>query len=134
MFFWVGLFFAATTNQGFIIPLQKNLRDSWIVFHQTFLGLELGTLFPARESFVSDIPAGDGNIAKLFLKCVRRISLKILIAIPKRRVPPGCKAEIRTQDLPCGSKILQFVSIPVIFNKKSQKPDNLSTDYIYPFS
>jgi len=45
---------------------KKNLRDSWIFLDQTFLGLELGTLFPVRESLVSDIPAGDGNIAKLF--------------------------------------------------------------------
>jgi len=36
-------------------------------FKQTFLGLELGTLFPARESLISDIPAGDGNITKLFV-------------------------------------------------------------------
>jgi hypothetical protein len=27
-------------------------------------------LFPARESLVSDIPAGDGKIANLFLKCI----------------------------------------------------------------
>jgi hypothetical protein len=27
------------------------------------------TLFPPRESLVSDIPAGDGNIEKLFLQC-----------------------------------------------------------------
>jgi hypothetical protein len=26
-------------------------------------------LFPHRESFVSDIPAGDENIEKLFLRC-----------------------------------------------------------------
>jgi hypothetical protein len=26
-------------------------------------------LFPPRESLVSDIPAGDGNIKKLFLQC-----------------------------------------------------------------
>jgi len=38
-------------------------------FYQTFLGLELGTLFPARESLVRDIPAGDGNIAQLNLQC-----------------------------------------------------------------
>jgi len=29
----------------------------------------MGTLFPARESLVSDIPAGDGKIATLFLQC-----------------------------------------------------------------
>jgi len=28
-------------------------------------------LFPARESVVSDIPAGDGNIANLFLQCCK---------------------------------------------------------------
>jgi hypothetical protein len=27
-------------------------------------------LFPPRESLVSDIPAGDGNIEKLFLRCI----------------------------------------------------------------
>ncbi len=27
-------------------------------------------LFPARESLVSDIPAGDGKIANLFLQCI----------------------------------------------------------------
>ena len=36
--------------------------------YQTFLGLVLGKLFPARESLVSDIPAGDGNTAKPFLQ------------------------------------------------------------------
>jgi hypothetical protein len=42
------------------------LQDSWIGFYQTFLGLGLGKLFPARESLVSDILAGEGNTAKLF--------------------------------------------------------------------
>ena len=27
------------------------------------------SLFPPRESLVSDIPAGDGNVANLFLQC-----------------------------------------------------------------
>ena len=45
------------------------LQDSWIYFDQTFPGLELGTLFLARESLVSDIPARDGNIANLLLQC-----------------------------------------------------------------
>jgi len=34
------------------------------VLTKTFL--RLGKLFPARESLESDIPAGDGNIAKPF--------------------------------------------------------------------
>jgi hypothetical protein len=29
-------------------------------------------LFLPRESLVSDIPAGDGNIEKLFLRCIRQ--------------------------------------------------------------
>jgi hypothetical protein len=33
-------------------------------------------LFPPMESFVSDIPAGDGNIEKLFLRCGERQSVK----------------------------------------------------------
>jgi hypothetical protein len=32
----------------------------------------LPQLFPPRESLVSDIPAGDGNIEKLFLRCNAR--------------------------------------------------------------
>jgi len=45
---------------------KKKLLDSWFFFDQTFLGLGLGKLFPARESLVSDIPAGDGNTAQPF--------------------------------------------------------------------
>jgi hypothetical protein len=33
--------------------------------------LYMTSLFPPRESLVSDIPAGDGNIEKLFLRCRR---------------------------------------------------------------
>jgi hypothetical protein len=29
----------------------------------------INKLFPLRESLASDIPAGDGNIEKLFLRC-----------------------------------------------------------------
>ncbi len=32
--------------------------------------LYMTSLFPIRESFVSDIPAGDGTIEKLFLQCM----------------------------------------------------------------
>jgi len=45
---------------------KNRLRDSWICFDQTLLGLGLGKLFPALESLVSVIPAGDGNTAKPF--------------------------------------------------------------------
>jgi len=45
---------------------KQKLRDSWIFFDQTFLGLGLGKLFPDRKSLVSDIPSGDRNIADLF--------------------------------------------------------------------
>jgi hypothetical protein len=36
-------------------------------------------LFPARESLVSDIMAGDGKICNLFLQCVPSIELKFPI-------------------------------------------------------
>jgi len=49
--------------------LKKRLRDSWIFFYQTFLALELGILFLARESLVSNIPAGDQKSQNLFLQC-----------------------------------------------------------------
>jgi len=52
-----------------LLHCKKKLQDSWIYFDQTFLGLGLGKLFPARESLVSDILAGDGNPVNLFLQC-----------------------------------------------------------------
>jgi len=58
--------FKKTSLDEMVLLCNINSRDSWIFFDQTFLGLELGTLFLARESLVSDIPAGDGNISKLF--------------------------------------------------------------------
>jgi len=48
---------------------KKKLQDSWIYYDQTFLELELGKLFPARESLVGDIPAGDGKSPNLYLQC-----------------------------------------------------------------
>jgi hypothetical protein len=32
-------------------------------------------IFLPRESLVSDIPAGDGNIEKLFLRCIPNLAL-----------------------------------------------------------
>jgi len=51
------------------------LRDSWICFDQTLLGL--GKSFPARESLVSDITTGDGNTTNLFYS----VALSVLYAI-----------------------------------------------------
>jgi hypothetical protein len=34
-----------------------------------WLAIKLIKLFPSRQSLVSDIPAGDGNVANLFLQC-----------------------------------------------------------------
>ncbi len=39
------------------------------------------SLFPPRESLVSDIPAGDGNIEKLFLRCIYSIFKKYFYAV-----------------------------------------------------
>jgi hypothetical protein len=46
-------------------------------------------LFPARESLVSDIPAGDGKMANPFLQCNPVFSYKC----------PRCRAEISTLEL-----------------------------------
>ncbi len=46
--------------------------QAWISFTKLSLGGNndvIYKLFPPRESLVSDIPAGDGNIEKLFLLC-----------------------------------------------------------------
>jgi hypothetical protein len=52
----------------------KNLqRDFWIIFDQIYQELGLGTLFPARGSLISDIPAGVRKSLKLFfffLQCI----------------------------------------------------------------
>jgi len=45
---------------------EKKIARFLDFFDQIFMGVGLGKLFPARESFVSDVPAGDGNIAKPF--------------------------------------------------------------------
>jgi len=45
-------------------------------FDQTIPGLGMGKLFLGRESLVSDIPAGAGNIAKPFLQCSQPLSCK----------------------------------------------------------
>jgi len=45
----------------------KKLQDSWIFCDPIFQGLGLVTLFRARESLVSDIPAGDGKSLNLYL-------------------------------------------------------------------
>ncbi len=50
---------------GFPVP-SRDVTD------KTLPGREF-ELFPARESLVSDIPAGDGKIANLFLQCIRPI-------------------------------------------------------------
>jgi len=57
------------------IHCKKNVRNSCLFFHQTFLGLGLGKSFPARESLVSGIPAGVGNPQNLFLQCMDTIGL-----------------------------------------------------------
>jgi len=68
------------------VHCKKNVRDSWIFFDQTFLGLGLGKLFQARESLVSDILAGDRNVAEpfftVYVKLVTIFSLFSLILFP----------------------------------------------------
>ena len=59
----------------------KNVRDSWICFDQTLLGLGPGKLFPARESLVCDILAGDRNPLNLFLHCsLSNLSVLCIVA------------------------------------------------------
>jgi len=58
---------------------EKKLRDSWIFFDQTFQGLELGRLFPARESLVSDIPAGDGKSPNLYSQCFMQAFILLIV-------------------------------------------------------
>ncbi len=41
---------------------KLSLWPGWELFNYS--------VFPPRESLVSDIPAGDGNVANLFLQCI----------------------------------------------------------------
>jgi len=65
-------------QEGCTVHGKKHVRNSWIRFDQTSLGLGPGKLFPAMESLVSDIPVGDGNTAKPFLQCAKNLSVKKL--------------------------------------------------------
>jgi len=79
MFCIIVSFSSEILGEGSSTTTTKIFRDSWIFLDHTFLGLELGTLFPARESLVSDNPAGDGNIAKLFFTVYgQQYELKLL--------------------------------------------------------
>jgi hypothetical protein len=62
-----------------IVYSVKKIRDSWICFDQTFLRRGMGILFSARESLVSDIPAGEGNPLNLSLQCITRKELGIAL-------------------------------------------------------
>jgi hypothetical protein len=56
--------------------------------------------FPPRESLVSDIPAGDGNIEKLFLRCTAGMSLtKVSMGGNHELSPPR---ETLVRDIPTG--------------------------------
>jgi hypothetical protein len=70
------------------IHCTKNLWDSWIYFDQTFLGRGLGKVFPARESLVSDIPAGDRNPLNLFYSVVFAAAFPLpkLDKMPRRAI------------------------------------------------
>ena len=58
------------------IHCENILRDSWIFFNKASWD-GLGKLIQARESLVSDIPAGDGNIAKPFFTVYIHVGKKI---------------------------------------------------------
>jgi hypothetical protein len=55
-------------------------------------------LFLPRGSLVSDIPAGDGNLVNLFLRCT--LGLHVLFGGSRNKETPRLLAEIRA--LPCG--------------------------------
>jgi hypothetical protein len=65
-------------RQKYRVPIHRKksfsifLSPSGISLSKLSLGgnnLYMTSLFPPRESLVSDIPAGDGNIEKHFLRC-----------------------------------------------------------------
>jgi hypothetical protein len=50
-----------------LINIEKNSDEPWPGIIK---------LFPTRENLVSDIPAGDGKMANLFLQCISLIETK----------------------------------------------------------
>ena len=70
------------------IHCKKNYEIPGIFLYQTFLGLEFGALFPVRKSLVSDIPAGDGNIANLFYSVLDECT--IFVFIPALLLSDNC--------------------------------------------
>ncbi len=69
---FTALFFNTLTLLKKVSDFLVHSRD---VTYQTLPGREL---FLTRESLVSDIPAGEGKTANLFLQCTRRPSLHIV--------------------------------------------------------
>jgi len=70
--------FRLTIILNHVIHRKKTFDIPVLSLHVTYQTLSLGgnnlymtSLFPPRESLVSDILAGDGNIEKLFLRCIR---------------------------------------------------------------
>jgi hypothetical protein len=51
-------------------------------------------LFPPRETLVSDIPAGDGNIEKLFLQCGWLVADKAIQGIVTRKQLPHTRSSV----------------------------------------
>ncbi len=56
------------------ISIEENARESWtdrtsMNYKRLLDTVQIIKLFPPRKSLVSDIPAGDGNVANLFLQC-----------------------------------------------------------------
>jgi hypothetical protein len=66
---WVEKLHCKKRLAVFPIPLGMSLTSN-----QTLPGREyVIKLFPARESLVSDIPAGDRKTANLFLQCIEHV-------------------------------------------------------------
>jgi hypothetical protein len=59
-----------TVKKLFDIPVPS--RDVTYKTLSSRNNLYLTSSFPPRESLVNDIPAGDGNMEKLFLRCSMR--------------------------------------------------------------
>jgi hypothetical protein len=57
-------------------------------------------LFPPRESLVSDIPAGDGNIEKLFLRCEKKKPRRFLFPYYIPLLPPLPLQQLSPPSLP----------------------------------
>jgi len=110
---WQTMRYVFYVEKCSLVRIVKKLSRFLDFFDQTFLGLELSGLFPARESLVSDIPAEDENIAKPFFYSACNITRNALLLYSEK-----CTT--------CNMVILDWSSEKYIYNLMVRGPKDMT--------